>query len=117
MDAVEEQMDTTTITVGEMSERVEVAAEAVEEFNGRVTLTEGRLTELIQASSNGELDGAGTKYRPLCAGMFAALIGILVHSFFESLWEEPYMMALFFIVAAMLIYAGFLRQPREDGEK
>ena len=60
---------------------------------------------------------AGTKYRPLCAGMFAALVGILVHSFFESLWEEPYMMALFFIVTAMLIYAGFLRQPREDGEK
>lgn len=59
MDAVEEQMDTTTITVGEMSERVEVAAEAVEEFNGRVTLTESRLTELIQASSNGELDGVG----------------------------------------------------------
>lgn len=48
-------------------------------------------------------------YKPLCAGMLAGLIGILVHSFFESLWEEPYMMALFFAIAGMLVYAGFLR--------
>ena len=41
------------------------------------------------------------------------LTGILVHSFFESLWEEPYMMALFFAVAGMLIYAGFLRRKEE----
>ncbi len=52
-----------------------------------------------------------TPYKPLCAGMFAGLIGILVQSFFESLWEEPYMMALFFAVAGMMIYAGFLRKP------
>ena len=48
--------------------------------------------------------------RPLCAGMLAALIGILTQSFFESLWEEPYLMALFFIVAAMMIYLGFLQK-------
>lgn len=59
---------------------------------------------------------AGSKYKPLCAGMLAALIGILVQSFFENLWEEPYMMALFFIVSAMLIYAGFLRQNAGNGE-
>ena len=56
---------------------------------------------------------AGSKERkPLCAGMLAGLVGILIHSLFESLWEEPYMMALFFSVAAMLIFAGFLnRKP------
>ena len=56
---------------------------------------------------------AGSKERkPLCAGMLAGLVGILIHSLFESLWEEPYMMALFFTVAAMLIFAGFLnRKP------
>ena len=45
--------------------------------------------------------------------MLAGLVGILVHSFFESLWEEPYMMALFFTVAGMLVYAGFLRKKEE----
>ena len=46
--------------------------------------------------------------KALCAGMFAGMVGILIQSFFESLWEEPYMMALFFAVAGMLIFAGFL---------
>lgn len=54
-----------------------------------------------------------TPFKPLCTGMLAGLVGILVHSFFESLWEEPYMMALFFAVAGMLIYAGFLRKKEE----
>lgn len=56
-----------------------------------------------------------TPYKPLCAGIIAAMIGILIQSFFESLWEEPYLMALFFIVAAMMICAGFLH--REEKEK
>ena len=51
--------------------------------------------------------------KPLCAGMFAGLVGILIHSFFESLWEEPYMMALFFAVAGMLVFAGFLNREKE----
>lgn len=34
--------------------------------------------------------------------MLCGLIGVLIHSVFESIWEEPYMMALFFAVAAML---------------
>ena len=45
--------------------------------------------------------------------MLTGLIGILVHSFFESLWEEPYMMALFFAIVGMLVYAGFLRRKEE----
>lgn len=52
--------------------------------------------------------------KPMCAGMFAGLVGILVHSFFESLWEEPYMMALFFAVAGMLVFAGFLNREKEE---
>lgn len=50
--------------------------------------------------------------KPLCAAMLAGLVGILIHSLFESLWEEPYMMALFFTVAAMLIFAGHLSRKR-----
>lgn len=57
----------------------------------------------------------GTKQKPLCVGMLAGLVGVLVHSFFESLWEEPYMMALFFTVAAMLIYFGFFSCEPEKG--
>ena len=53
-------------------------------------------------------------HRPLCAGMLAALVGVLVQSFFESLWEEPYLMALFFIIAAMMIYLGFLRDEKAE---
>lgn len=50
------------------------------------------------------------RYKPLCAGMLTGLIACLVQSFFESLWEEPYMMAIFFAVAGMLVYAGFFRK-------
>lgn len=45
--------------------------------------------------------------KPLCAGLLAGLLGVLIQSFFESIWEEPYMMALFFAMAGMLIWLGF----------
>lgn len=54
-----------------------------------------------------------SRMNPLCAGMLAGLIGVLVQSFFECIWEEPYMMALFFAIAGMLIYAGFLSKPQK----
>ena len=56
---------------------------------------------------------ANTRYKPLCAGMLTALIGFMTHSFFDCLWEEPYLMALFFVVAAMLVYTGFLRKKEQ----
>ena len=59
---------------------------------------------------------ADNEYKPLCAGMLMGLIGFMVQSFFECLWEEPYLMALFFIVAAMLIYAGFYRKKSPIAE-
>lgn len=61
---------------------------------------------------------AEKKNKPLCAGMLAGLVAILVQSFFESIWEEPYMMALFFAVAGMMVYLGFFaegsREKRHD---
>lgn len=53
---------------------------------------------------------AKTRWSPLCAGMLCGLIGVLIHSVFESIWEEPYMMALFFAVAAMMAWVGLLRR-------
>ena len=47
---------------------------------------------------------------PLCAGMFAGLCGVIVHCFFENIFEEPYMMAWFWSIAGLLAYIGFLRK-------
>ena len=47
---------------------------------------------------------------PLCAGMFAGLCGMIVHCFFENIFEEPYMMAYFWSIAGLLAYIGFLRK-------
>lgn len=57
---------------------------------------------------------AKTRWSPLCAGMLCGLVGVLIHSVFESIWEEPYMMALFFAVAAMLAWAGLLRRRTQE---
>ncbi len=61
-------------------------------------------------------DGQRSLY-PLCVGMFAGLCGVLVHCYFENIFEEPYMMAYFWTIASMLVYAGFLRpdaRPARD---
>lgn len=51
----------------------------------------------------------GRSVHPLCAGMFAGLCGVLVHCYFENIFEEPYMMAYFWSIAAMIVYLGFFR--------
>lgn len=53
--------------------------------------------------------------RPLAAGMFAGICGVLMHCYFENIFEEPYMMAYFWIMAAMLVYIGFFR--RKDAKQ
>lgn len=50
---------------------------------------------------------------PLCAGIFAGLCGVLVHCLFENIFEEPYMMAYFWTLAGLLLWAGFLREKQE----
>ena len=50
---------------------------------------------------------------PLVVGMFCGLCGVLVHCFFENIFEEPYMMVYFWAIAAMIVYFGFLRKPQE----
>ncbi len=47
---------------------------------------------------------------PLCAGMLSGLCGVLVHCYFENIFEEPYMMAYFWTIAAMLVFLGFLQR-------
>ena len=55
----------------------------------------------------------GGRMSPLCTGMFAGLCGVLVHCYFENIFEEPYMMAYFWIIAALIVYLGFFRKPAE----
>lgn len=65
---------------------------------------------LYQASKS--RDGAF----PLAAGIFSGLCGVLVHCYFENIFEEPYMMACFWIMAAMLIYLGIYRQREKNNQ-
>ncbi len=81
--------------------------------NGIVGLS-AFLSSIAAFLYNGFRACARSPYKPLCVGMLAGLIGNLIHSYFESLWEEPYMMALFFAQAAMVIFAGFFLQKKEE---
>ena len=51
---------------------------------------------------------------PLVVGMFGGLCGVLVHCFFENIFEEPYMMVYFWAIAAMIVYFGFLRDKKQE---
>ncbi len=53
---------------------------------------------------------------PLCAGMLCGLIGVLIHCFFENIFEEPYMMVYFWVIAAMIVWCGFLRKPTANAD-
>ena len=48
----------------------------------------------------------------LTAGIFSGLCGVLVHCYFENIFEEPYMMATFWILAAMMVYLGIYRNRK-----
>lgn len=54
-----------------------------------------------------------SRMSPLCAGMLSGMTGVLVHCYFENIFEEPYMMATFWIIAAMTMYLGFLRPEQK----
>lgn len=51
---------------------------------------------------------------PLVVGMFCGLLGVLIHCFFENIFEEPYMMVYFWSIAAMIVYFGFLREKETE---
>ena len=45
----------------------------------------------------------------LQAGMYASICGVLVHCYFENIFEEPYMAVCFWTICSMSVYWGFLR--------
>lgn len=52
--------------------------------------------------------------KAMAVGIFSGLCGVLVHCYFENIFEEPYMMAYFWGLAAMLMYLGFFAKPKTD---
>ena len=54
-----------------------------------------------------------TSVHPLAVGILSALSGVLVHCYFENIFEVPYMMGYFWAMAAALIYLGFFRPARK----
>lgn len=48
----------------------------------------------------------------LAAGLFAGMAGVLVHCYFENIFEEPYMMAYFWGLAAALQRLGAISRER-----
>lgn len=49
-------------------------------------------------------------YRVLTVSIFSGLSGVLVHCYFENIFEVPYMMAYFWGLASLIMYMGFFRQ-------
>lgn len=47
---------------------------------------------------------------PLAVSMFAGMMGVLVHCYFENIFEVPYMTAYFWALAAGIIYLGYFRK-------
>ena len=52
--------------------------------------------------------------KAMAVGIFSGLCGVLVHCYFENIFEEPYMMAYFWGMAAMLMYLGFFSKAKTD---
>ena len=50
--------------------------------------------------------------RVLAVSMFAGMCGVLVHCYFENIFEVPYMMAYFWSMAAAVLYLGYFRKRR-----
>ena len=48
----------------------------------------------------------------MCAGMFSGMAGVMTHCLYESIFEEPYMMAYFWGMAAMIVFLGFLEEKK-----
>ena len=46
----------------------------------------------------------------LSTGMFCGMIGVLAHSYFENIFEVPYMNSYFWGMAAAIMYISFLRK-------
>lgn len=50
--------------------------------------------------------------RVLAVSLFSGICGVMVHCYFENIFEVPYMMAYFWSMAAAVMYLGYFRKKR-----
>lgn len=55
---------------------------------------------------------AADRTRVLPVALFSGMAGVLVHCYFENIFEVPYMMAYFWAMAAAILYIGYFRKRR-----
>ncbi|MBQ9931741.1 MAG: O-antigen ligase family protein [Firmicutes bacterium] len=70
----------------------------------------------FMANPGDTLVKAQGNYRVLSAGIFSGMCGVLVHCYFENIFEEPYMTSYFWGLAALLMYMGLFR-PKDRAKK
>jgi len=52
--------------------------------------------------------------RVLAVSMFAGMMGVLTHCYFENIFEVPYMTAYFWSMGAAVLYLGYFRKRRQN---
>lgn len=55
-----------------------------------------------------------SRNRILAASMFSGMMGVLMHCYFENIFEVPYMVAYFWSLAAAVMYLGYFRRPHKS---
>ena len=65
-------------------------------------------------SASDALVRAEGNMRLWAVAIFSGVCGVLLHCYFENIFEEPYMSSYFWGLVAALIYMGFFRQKPED---
>lgn len=53
-----------------------------------------------------------TEFHAQTVGIFSGMCGVLVHLYYENIFEVPYMTGYFWAMAAMIMYVGFLRKNK-----
>ena len=61
---------------------------------------------------NGILRAKENRISYLACGIISGQMGVLAHSFFENIFEVPYMNAYFWGLSAVVIYIGFFRNRK-----
>lgn len=54
-----------------------------------------------------------TRKKTMIAGMLSGLIGVLAHNLFENVFEVPAMVTYFWVITAMMVFAGFGKAKEE----
>jgi len=65
----------------------------------------------------GYLKRSRSRLAPAAVGIYSGLMGVMAHCYFENIFEEPYMMALYWGMAASLVAAEAVARRRGSGQE